>query len=99
VDTFSGLDWDAGNLLKCQKHGVSVQEIEELFYSKPLFSPVAERSPPEKRFVAVGTSGEGRMLFVIFTFREIDGDRLARPISARYMHAKEAKLWLGKFHS
>jgi len=27
----SGFDWDAGNKNKCQKHGVSQAEIEQLF--------------------------------------------------------------------
>lgn len=26
-----GFDWDAGNRDKCQKHGVSIPEIERLF--------------------------------------------------------------------
>ena len=25
------LNWDAGNLAKCQKHGVSIEEIADLF--------------------------------------------------------------------
>lgn len=28
-----GFDWDAGNREKCQKHGVSLQEIENFFRS------------------------------------------------------------------
>src|SRR2546422_99466 len=27
----SGFDWDAGNLAKCQSHGVSIAEVESLF--------------------------------------------------------------------
>ena len=26
----AGFDWDAGNRAKCQKHGVSVAEVEEV---------------------------------------------------------------------
>lgn len=27
----SGFDWDEGNRAKCEKHGVSVAEVESLF--------------------------------------------------------------------
>lgn len=30
-------------------------------------------------------------MFVGFTFREVGGKRLIRPVTARYMHAKEAQ--------
>jgi uncharacterized protein len=43
----------------------------------------------ETRFRAVGMTEEGRSVFVVFTFRDRDGHRLIRPISARYMHKKE----------
>jgi uncharacterized DUF497 family protein len=39
METFSGLDWDEGNLAKCQKHGVSVEEIEAVFAGEPQYSP------------------------------------------------------------
>lgn len=32
----AGFDWDAGNWAKCQKHGVSIGEIEALFRSDTL---------------------------------------------------------------
>jgi uncharacterized DUF497 family protein len=87
----SGLDWDAGNLTKCQSHGVSIREIEEVFVGQPLFSPDEVHSIDEQRFIAVGRSQQGRPIYVVFTFRERDGQRFVRPISARYMHAKEAR--------
>ena len=31
LQAVAGFDWDAGNLEKGQKHGVSVAKIEELF--------------------------------------------------------------------
>lgn len=31
----------------------------------------------------------GRHLLIAFTYREVDGVQLIRPISARFMHAKE----------
>ena len=91
MDLPSGLDWDAGNLTKCQSHGVMIDEVESLFNRQPKFAPDLAHSAAENRFIAVGVTDGGRALFVVFTFRERDGRQLVRPISARYMHAREAK--------
>lgn len=91
--SFSGLDWDGGNLAKCQKHGVSIEEIERLFAGAPRYSPDVAHSAAEQRLIAVGLGRSRRPLFVVFTFRESEGRLLVRPISARYMHAKEAARW------
>ena len=85
-----GFDWDFGNRLKCQKHGVSAPEIEALFFSgsaRISSDPVHSRN--EVRSRAVGRTGLGRWIFVAFTLRRRDGFILLRPVSARYMHAKE----------
>ena len=88
---FEGFDWDAGNREKCCKHGVSVQEIEEVLLGHPIFAPDrAHSSPAEQRFIAVGRTAGGRAMFVAFTVRLKGGRKLARPVSARYMHKKEA---------
>ncbi len=87
---FSGFDWDEGNREKCQKHGVSVAEIESLFRAGPLaVRPDPEHSLDEERIQGIGTTQQGRSVFLIFTIRERDDGRLIRPISARYMHRKE----------
>lgn len=89
-EDFSGFDWDEGNREKCQKHGVSVAEIENLFGTGPLaVRPDPEHSQAEERLQAIGTTRQRRSVFLIFTIRERDGGRLIRPISARYMHRKE----------
>ena len=84
-----GFDWDEGNLAKCQKHGVPVAEIESLFHQDHQIAPDLKHSVAESRQLAVGRSGLGRPMFVVFTLRERDGKQLVRPISARYMHAEE----------
>ncbi len=86
-----GLDWDEGNREKCGQHGGSIADIESLFRGHPRCAPDLAQSWDEDRFIAIGRSAEGRPLFVAFTFRERGGERLVRPISARYMHAKEAR--------
>lgn len=92
ISRFHGFDWDTGNIDKCQKHGVSIKEIESLFYREPLIGPdpIIET---EERFRAIGKCENGRHLFVVFTFRNIGDARLIRPISGRYMHAKEVKYY------
>ena len=87
--SLAGSDWDAGNRAKCQKHGVSVAEIEALFSSPLLIIPDAAHSTTETRVRALGKTSAGRMVFLVFTVRLKGGRRLLRPISTRYMHAKE----------
>ena len=86
-----GFDWDAGNRSKCQKHGVSIGEIEALLHSSPRFAPDVRHSMGEDRLVAVGRNRSGRALFVGFTVRFKGGLFLLRPVTARFMHAKEAR--------
>ena len=87
----SGFDWDDGNRAKCLKHGVSVAEIEALLASDPPIAPDLKHSAAEDRLIAVGRNAAGRPLFVAFTLRTVGGRRLIRPVSARYMHAKEVR--------
>ena len=76
-------------MAKCQQHGVSVEEIEALFDAPLLIVPDAAHSKSEARSWAIGKSSAGRMIVIVFTIRLKKGRRLIRPISARYMHAKE----------
>jgi uncharacterized protein len=83
-----GFDWDDGNRAKCQKHGVSIAEIEALFMNAPRIAPDPKHSDDEDRMIAVGRTNAGRPVFVAFTIRT-KNRRLIRPVTARYMHAKE----------
>jgi uncharacterized protein len=91
---FDGFDWDRGNRAKCQKHGLSIALIESLFARPLAIVPSAADSQVERRFCAVGQTGNGRRVFLVFTLRR-KGDKhggdqqLIRPISARNMHKKE----------
>lgn len=42
-----GFDWDDGNRTKCQKHGVSIAEIEGLFVHGPGIAPDPKHSADE----------------------------------------------------
>jgi uncharacterized protein len=87
---FDGFDWDHGNRDKCGKHGVSVAEIESLFDRTLFVGPDVAHSAREQRFRAIGVTSRDRRVFLAFTWRIKNGRRLLRPISARYMHEKEA---------
>ncbi len=87
----AGFDWDEGNRLKCQKHGVSQAAIESMFRGSIAVLPDPLHSKAEARFKAIGRSDDGRWIFVVFTLRTRRGRRLVRPISARHMHKKEVK--------
>jgi uncharacterized DUF497 family protein len=82
-------DWDDGNWPKCGKHGLTQAQIEEAFQSDPLIAP--DPNPAETRWRAIGRLSTARLVFVVFTYREVGAELLIRPISARYMHAKEVK--------
>lgn len=91
VRKVTGFDWDRGNRKKCQEHGVSIAEIEGLFTRPVMILPDPAHSRTEERMRAIGKTEEGRSVFLVFTIRKEGRQRLIRPISARYMHAKEVK--------
>lgn len=90
-DAVSGFDWDRGNREKCQKHGVSIAEIEALFARPLAVAPDHGHSLAERRLKAVGKGKAGRFIFIVFALRERGGKTYIRPISARYMHKKEVR--------
>ena len=85
----AGFDRDTGNREKCRIHGVTADEIEQLFDGPVMILPDQVHSRDEDRHWAIGRTRIGRHVFVVFTIRERDGARRIRPISARYMHARE----------
>jgi uncharacterized protein len=87
--TVSGFDWDDGNRAKCRQHGVSTEEVEALFDRPVLIVPDEAHSGSEERMRAIGKTARGRTVFLVFTIRRRNGERLIRPISARYMHRQE----------
>jgi uncharacterized DUF497 family protein len=87
----SGFDWDIGNRDKCQEHGVALAVIERLFAQPVAVFPDPAHSAEEERFKAIGRSGDGRCVLIVFTLHVRDGGVLIRPISARYMHRKEVE--------
>ena len=92
LQNVTGFDWDEGNARKNEKHEVSQAEAEQVFLNTPLLllgDPGHSRL--ESRFLALGTSDNGRRLHITFTLRE-DGTKV-RPISARAMSRKERVIY------
>lgn len=83
-------DWDQYNINKIwKKHKVKFSDAEEVFFTPGLFiSPDPTHSTPsEQRYIALGRTKMGRLLFVVFTRRT----GKIRVISARDMSKKERK--------
>jgi hypothetical protein len=87
--TISGFDWDTGNREKCRKHGLSQADIEAIFRGTIAVYRDTGHSLDEERLKAIGKTDDGRDVVIVFTLRDRDELTLIRPISARYMHAKE----------
>jgi len=79
-------DWDDGNAAKCERHGLSRADIEYALSHDARFAADAAHSVTEQRFIAISRTAAGRAVFIAFCWR----DGRIRPISARYMHRKEA---------
>lgn len=93
IASIDGFEWDRGNRVKCREHGVSVREIESIFAGPIAVFPDPAHSRDEERFKAIGRTERGRSVLIVFTLRTRDGIRLIRPISARFMHAKEIEYY------
>jgi uncharacterized DUF497 family protein len=88
MEPILGLDWDNGNFAKCQKHGVTPEEIESVLTSGRMIR-FPDPNPDEPRLRGIGKTKTGRYLFIVYTLRPAPDGMLIRPISARYMHQKE----------
>ena len=85
-------EWDSGNSMKNEKHSVSDEEAEQVFFNEPLLLLAdSVHSGSEPRWHALGRTNEDRLLKVAFTMRA-EGTRV-RVISARPMHRKERKAY------
>jgi len=84
-------EWDKGNKDKnWLKHGVTNEECEEVFFdkNKKILKDILH-SNKEKRFIILGKTKKGRLLFVVFTIRK----KKLRVISARDINKKEVILY------
>ena len=95
MDDFSciaGFDWDQGNERKSvDKHCVSRDEAEQVFFNQPLVVEDKVHSVTEARYHALGVTDDQRRLHITFTLR--GGSTKIRVISARDMHKKERRIY------
>jgi uncharacterized DUF497 family protein len=84
-------EWDRGNRNKnFIKHKVTDEECEEIFFDvkKKVLKDVIH-SDKEERYIMIGQTKIGRLLFIVFTFRK----NKLRVISARDLNKKEKNLY------
>jgi uncharacterized DUF497 family protein len=73
------------------KHGVTPEEVEEVFFSHPIFRKVQKgHIPGEDLYAALGQTEAGRFLIIFFIFKS-NGEAFI--ISARDMNNRERKLY------
>ncbi|HJP95831.1 MAG TPA: BrnT family toxin [Candidatus Saccharimonadales bacterium] len=83
------LEWDdEKNVANVQKHDVSFEEAATVF-GDPLSDTYddPDHSAEEYRFITIGKSGKGRLLFIAHTDRE----ECVRIISARELTRRERR--------
>lgn len=83
-------EWNKGNIGKNLKHQVEDNEAEEVFFDedKVIFKDTIH-SRTEKRFILLGKTKRGRLLYLVFTKRI----KSIRIISARDINRKEVNLY------
>lgn len=86
-------EWDeAKNKVNVQKHGVSFEEAESVFFDEfALLIADPDHSETEDRFLLLGLSAKLRLLLVCHCFEVDDG--LIRVISCRKASRKEMLLY------
>jgi len=91
IEKIVGFEWDSGNIYKNEKkHGVTWQEIEEVFFNEPLLLyQDNNHSFLEERCFCLGQTDQGVVLFIAYTLR---GNKI-RAISARRVTKKERKIY------
>ena len=83
--------WDKGNNRKTwERHAISLEEAEEPFFDeKKKIAKDIFHSSNEERFILLGKTKKGILLFIVFTIRS----HIVRVISARKVNKKEVLLY------
>ena len=91
MENCTGFDWDEANTVKIwERHRVTAEEAEDIFFHQPfVVRSDVRHSKTEKRYYALGQTGAGRRLFVVFSIRR----KLIRVISARDMNRNETETY------
>lgn len=83
-------DWDEGNRNKPERHGVAIDEAEDVFFddNKVVFADWIH-SVKEKRFTLLGKTRKGRLLNITYMIRK----KKIRIVTARDINKREVKLY------
>ncbi|MBI2268110.1 MAG: BrnT family toxin [Candidatus Blackburnbacteria bacterium] len=85
-----GFEWDKGNISHIAKHNVAPRESEDVFFDKNnVLDEDLKHSVGEQRFLIIGKTKRGRILYQIFTVR---GGKI-RVVSSRDINKKEVSLY------
>lgn len=79
------------NRINQQKHKIDLADVEGVFYD-PMALTLEDADHAEQRFVTLGTDNFGRLLVVVYTYRE---PNLIRVISARPAEPHERRAYKG----
>lgn len=86
----AGFDWDNANIFHIGIHKVTVEEAEDIFFDvNNRLDDDAKHSLVEDRFIIIGKTQKGRILYQIFTKR----NGKIRVISSRDINKKEVYLY------
>ena len=88
-----GFDWDRGNWPVCARHGLTRAEIESVFVGELTVFDDPDDRRSQARYMAIGSSRSGQLVFVVFRISRFGSLSLVRPISARYMRRKEVRYY------
>lgn len=90
LSKIKGFQWNKGNIAHIAKHNVLPREAEEVFFDQDnVQDEDLEHSTKEKRWLIIGKTEKGRLLYQIFTVRT----GKIRVISSRDINKKEVKLY------
>ena len=83
-------EWDKANISHIARHNVAPEEAEEVFFDeRQVIDEDVEHSDVEERFLIIGKTREGRLLYQIFTIRS----NKIRVVSSRDLNKKEVELY------
>lgn len=83
-------EWDPAKARSnLTKHGISFSDVEPAFYDQYAISMPDPGASSEERFVLVGMDAIGRVVVVVYTYR----DNSIRVISARAATKAERKIY------
>lgn len=86
----TAFEWDVANNGHIARHNVLPEEAEEVFFDENnVQDEDVEHSTDEKRYLIIGKTQEGRLLYQTFTVRV----KKIRVISSRDINKKEVQLY------